>query len=564
MSFSFWLITFFIIQVIHFAGTWKLYQKAGRKAWEAIVPVYNAYILMKIIQRPVWWVVLLFIPVINLIIFPVIWVETLRSFGKNKAQDTWLGVVTLGFYIFAVNYNDTVEFIEERDLTPKSETTSSILFAVVVATLVHTYIMQPYIIPTSSLEKSLLVGDFLFVSKFHYGARTPITPVSLPMVHDTIPFLKKKSYLSELRLPNFRFPAIQDIKRTDIVVFNWPADTVRYFGDTQSYGIRKPIDKKSNYVKRCVGIPGDSLSIVDGFVYINGKQLELPDRAKPQYKHVVYSKNGVSADLIKKVGSTEYNRTFEIKNPYNEQLQFLERNRILRGFEFINQSLCKIQTNQDGVPQSIIEQLSLQINEVRDYSVVANLTLAGAEQLRKEQTIDSVVRQIFPKRMNAYGVFPQNNDWSVDNFGPIYIPEEGKTIAINASNIALYKDIIREYEGNTLKVIGNDIFINDKKATEYTFKQDYYWMMGDNRHNSEDSRIWGYVPADHIVGKPVFVWLSIDQDAKGIMNKIRWDRLFTTVGGEGKPTSYLIPFLVLLGLYFGYDYFRSRRKKEEE
>ena len=193
-----WFVFFLAVQIIHFIGTWKLYQVAGRKSWEAAIPVYNSIVLMKIIGRPTWWTILLFIPIINLIMFPVIWVETLRSFGKNSTIDTILGVCTLGVYIYYVNYALDVNHIKNRSTHPTNPTAdfiSSILFAIVVATTVHTYVMQPFTIPTSSLEKSLLVGDFLFVSKFHYGARTPMTTVAAPMVHDTLPFVKIKSYL---------------------------------------------------------------------------------------------------------------------------------------------------------------------------------------------------------------------------------------------------------------------------------------------------------------------------------------------------------------------------------
>ena len=198
MSATQWLIFLLIVQVIHGLGTWKLYEKAGRKRWEAFVPVYNAIVLMKIIGRPTWWTVLLFVPIINLLMFPVVWVETLRSFGRNSSADSWLGALTFGFYLYYINYTQEVTHISDRDLTPRTktgDTISSLLFAVIVATLVHTYVMQPYVIPSSSLEKSLLTGDFLFVSKFHYGARTPMTSVAAPMVHDTLPFIKTKSYL---------------------------------------------------------------------------------------------------------------------------------------------------------------------------------------------------------------------------------------------------------------------------------------------------------------------------------------------------------------------------------
>ena len=193
-----WFVFFLLIQIVHFLGTWKLYKSAGRKSWEAAIPVYNAIVLMKIIKRPTWWTVLLFLPIINLIIFPVIWVETLRSFGKRSALDTFLGIITLGFYIYYVNYTQKLEYVSDRSLIPQNKTAdtiSSLLFAVIVATLVHTYLIQPFTIPTSSLEKSLLVGDFLFVSKMNYGARVPMTTIALPMVHDSIPLTKLKSYL---------------------------------------------------------------------------------------------------------------------------------------------------------------------------------------------------------------------------------------------------------------------------------------------------------------------------------------------------------------------------------
>ena len=253
MTVTQWLLFIAAIQVIHFLGTWKLYVRAGRKAWEAAVPVYNAVVLMKIINRPWWWTILLFIPIVNLMMFPIVWVETARSFGFNTYKDTFLVVITCGLYLVYINYATDALYIENRDLMPKSsngEWTSSILFAVIAATVVHTYFMQPFTIPTSSLEKTLLVGDYLFVSKFHYGARTPITTVATPMLHDTIPFTKQKSYLSWPQLPYFRLPGFQDIKRNDIVVFSWPIDTMEVITPGAERGnVKKPIDKKSNYVK---------------------------------------------------------------------------------------------------------------------------------------------------------------------------------------------------------------------------------------------------------------------------------------------------------------------------
>ncbi|MES2543794.1 MAG: signal peptidase I [Bacteroidota bacterium] len=556
-----WFLFFLLLQVIHFLGTWKLYEAAGRKRWEALVPVYNAVVLMKIINRSPWWTILLFVPVVNLIMFPVVWVETLRSFGKNSTLDTLLGIVTFGLYIYYVNYTQPLNYIHDRSLEPTnktSETVSSILFAVVVATLVHGYVMQPFNIPTSSLEKSLLVGDFLFVSKFHFGARPPMTAVAAPMVHDTIPFINKKSYSNWPQLPYFRFPAIAEINRADIVVFNWPADTVTRFGDRNSIGLRKPIDKKSNYVKRCVGIPGDSLSIKDGIVYVNGKIMPMPERAKPQYIHRVYSKKGVSTDLLIAARSTEYDRTYEIVFTDERQSEALKK--YITSAEKISEGKYKIKTSSKGIPQQLIQEYSINISEVFDYVNNTDLTFDGAAKLRKMPSIDSVIRIILPKDVANHSMFPYTKDWSLDNFGSIYIPKKDKTVALTVATLPFYKKIIGEYEKNELKVNGNEIRINGQVATSYTFKQDYYWMMGDNRHNSEDSRYWGFVPEDHIVGKPVFIWMSLDSNAKGL-NKIRWDRVFTTVSGDGEPQSYFKYFLVVLALYFGISFYMNKKKQ---
>ena len=515
MTLSQWFIFFLIVQIIHGLGTWKLYNKAGRKSWEAFIPVYNSIVLMKIINRPTWWTILLFIPVINILMFPVVWIETLRSFGKNTTADTWLGIFTLGFYIYYVNYTQDVNYISDRSLVAKTktgDTVSSLLFAVIVATLVHTYVMQPFTIPTSSLEKSLLIGDFLFVSKFHYGARTPMTAVAAPMVHDTLPIIKTKSYLIWPQLPYFRFPGFQKIHKNDIVVFNWPVDTVYKFFDTSGRSVVKPIDKKSNYVKRCQGTPGDSLQIKNGVVFINGKELLLPERARPQYSYSV---------------------SYDVNTPID--------------FEYLLKDIDA--TDAAGFK-----------NEARDTLFVSAITEAGANRLKNVPGITSVIRNI--SKTPEPGVFPQNNIWNKDNYGPIYIPQAGKTVSLTLASLPFYKRIIDVYEENTLKVVGNDIYINDKIATSYTFAKDYYWMMGDNRHNSEDSRYWGYVPADHIVGKPTFIWMSWDTHGKGI-NKVRWERLFTTVSGDGQPQSYFKFFLGLLVLYFVGSYFWNKRKESK-
>ncbi|PDS25017.1 signal peptidase I [Flavobacterium branchiophilum] len=512
-----WFVFFIIIQVIHFFGTWKMYVAAGRKAWEAAIPVYNAIVLMKIINRPTWYTLLLFVPVVNLMMFPVLWVETIRSFGKNSTKDTWLAIVTFGFYLYYINYTQQLTYIADRSLKPTNmvaDTVSSLVFALIVATVVHTYVLQPFQIPTSSLEKSLLVGDFLFVSKLNYGARPQMTAVAAPMLHDTLPIVNVKSYLNTPQYPYFRLPGFQKIEHCDIVVFNWPVDTVyKFFDQSGKKGVMKPIDKKSNYVKRCVGLPGDSLSIKNGVIYINNKELILPERAKPQFSYLVARDKNIPLE-----------------------------------FESVFQEL----DITDGAVA----------NENRDTIYIKAMTSAAAARLKNLPGIKSVTR-IIAKDVEKPEVFPQIHQWNVDNYGPIYIPKKGATVALNSATLPFYKRIIGVYEGNDLKVNGNEIRINGQIATKYTFKQDYFWMMGDNRHNSEDSRFWGYVPEDHVVGKPVFIWLSLDPNQKGL-HKIRWERMFTTVSGTGQPQSYFKYFLVLLAIYFVGDYFWKKRKADKE
>jgi signal peptidase I len=568
MTLYFWFVFFLIVQLIHFLGTWKMYESAGRKSWEAAIPVYNSIVLMKIIGRPTWWTVLLFIPVINLIMFPVVWTETLRSFGKRSTLDTFLGIITLGFYIYYVNYTQKLEYVKDRSLVPHNttaDTISSLLFAIVVATLVHTYVIQPFTIPSASLEKTLLIGDFLFVSKMNYGARVPMTEVALPMVHDSIPMTQKLSYLSWPQLPYFRFPGFEKIKNNDIVVFNWPRDTLDNMYHPSPIRVEKPRDKKTNYVKRCVGIPGDSLQIKDGIVFINGKELILPQRAKPQYYHKVYSKKGISTELLRQIGSTEFNKTYEAQFDNENQVNALKPYLTSYPEKVGTENKFRFTTPNLEIPARVLAENNLNIQEVYDYSLETNLTLKGAAELRKNSSIDSVIRII--RKGPEDGVFPDykdeklsvTNNWSCDNFGPIYIPQAEKTVALDKKSLPLYKIIITEYEGNTLKVVGNDIYVNDKKATTYTFKQNYYWMMGDNRHNSLDARYFGYTPEDHVVGKPIFLWMSWDSNGKGL-GKIRWERLFTTVSGEGEPQSYFKYFLILLVAYFVGEYFWKKRK----
>tara|TARA_B100001059_G_scaffold50628_1_gene43858 strand:- start:56971 stop:58674 length:1704 start_codon:yes stop_codon:yes gene_type:complete len=561
-----WVVFVLVIQIVHFLGTWKLYKAAGEAPWKAIVPIYNAIILLKIIHRPKWWVLLLFLPVINLMIFMILWIDTLKYFGKNKSMDGVLVVASLGFYIYTINYQKTPKYVSDKKQISRSvfsEWIGSIVFAVVAATFVHNYFFQPYIIPTGSLEKSLLIGDFLFVSKFHYGARIPSTTIAFPMVHDTLPILKTRSYSNHPQLPYLRLPRIQKIKRNDIVVFNWPADTVRRFFVKEA-GVKKPLDKKSNYVKRCVGVAGDTLEIIGGFVHINGAKNILPDRAKVQYNFKAYSNKGVSSRKLVDLGIKDFYRRFRIENI--SQTTYEQIAPYLVGSQGSSQDNFTVITRHTGLPVNLVRSLGLRASEVLEKTKDLNLTVKEAEKIEKQNWIDSIVQRNQKIKTPNLSFFPNKIpfDWNQDNFGPIVIPKAGVAVDLNLSNLPLFKKIIVDYEKNELKTDGNNILINGKKSLQYTFKMDYYWMMGDNRHRSEDSRFWGFVPEDHIVGKPVFIWFSINGINDGIQNwKVRWDRVFSTVGGSGERVSYFPYFVVLILIWQGYVYYRKRKSKKQ-
>ena len=395
----------------------------------------------------------------------------------------------------------------------------ALIFAVVAVTLINIFLFQNYKIPTGSMEKSLLIGDRLYVSKVAYGPRLPNTPLSIPFVQNTVPGTSSKSY-SELIHWNYkRLHGFRHIKRDDPVVFNFPeGDTVcLQFSETSYYLlilseaeqlktrdryakvplktdaqyksiarknfwdkydiVSRPVDKEDNYIKRCVGIPGDSLQVIDGEVYINGKKQK--DYPGIQYKYAVFT------------GGKEIN------------------------------------------PKRL-EEMGIRDHDIapsmdRTYEVIP-MTNAMAKEMENNRIVQRVQKMIQQKGYYDITIFPHdtNYKWNLDQFGPIYIPKKGATIDLNLKNLSLYKRIIGHYEGNALEVKDSTIYINGEKATSYTFKMNYYWMMGDNRHNSLDSRYWGYVPEDHIIGKPVFVWLSLDEDRHFPFN-IRWSRMFMKI-----------------------------------
>ena len=359
---------------------------------------------------------------------------------------------------------------EKKEKNKKSELRTwveAIAFAVVAAHILRTFFIEAYTIPTSSMEKSMLIGDFLFVSKLAYGPRVPMTPVAVPLVHHTIPGTKKKSYSEIVKVPYHRMKGLGDIKRNDCVVFNWPAEK-----------LNRPVDKKENYVKRCVGIAGDKIEIVNGQLMVNDEPQTEPEGMKKQFTYNVKTKgSGLNPKLLyKKFDITEGSRGSNM-NEYN-----------------------------------------------------LFLTDEALEGLNEFKNVKSITQNIDTTYNSPQYYFPNNNDhlWNIDNYGPILIPKKGSSIDLTMENIDLYKDIIEIYEENTLKISENNIYINDSLTSSYKFKMNYYWMMGDNRHNSADSRTWGFLPENHVVGKALFVWMSWDKNGKGL-NKIRWDRLFSSV-----------------------------------
>ncbi len=561
MSLNEWLILFLSFNLIIFGGSQRLFKMAGVANWKSIIPIYNIVKHLDIIKRPRWWAILVFIPVINLLMIPVIWIEFIKMFNHNSKLDRILVIITLGFYIYFVSYfSNRTKYLGEISFSNFEKSIGSFVFAIVIATIVHNYILQPFVIPTGSLEKTLRVGDFLLVSKFHYGARIPSTVLTLPMVHDTIPFIKTRSYLKKPQLPYMRIPGFQEIKNNDIVVFNWPADTVRKFF-VKEKGVIKPRDKKSNYVKRAIGIPGDSLEIKDGIIYINGEKNSLPDRAKPLFNYKIKSKKGISSNKLSQLNIDGFIRKFIIKNL--SQASFSEISEYVLNLSSRGQNEYLIYTSHEGIPIDLVTNLRLEISEIIENEKNISLTYEDAIIIKNSKEFDTVFRLIEKTETLNSNFFPNNRrfKWNNDQLGPIYIPKEGDLIDLNIELLPVYKKIITDYEFNKLEIKDNNILINGEIVNSYLFKQDYYWMMGDNRYNSEDSRVWGFVPFDHVLGKPVFIWMSIEGLFNGIKNwNFRWDRIFTTIGLEGKPRSYLPHFLIFIIIWQILNYSRRRKK----
>ncbi len=393
----------------------------------------------------------------------------------------------------------------------------ALIFAVIAVTFINIFFFQNYKIPTSSMEKTLLRGDHLFVSKVHYGPRIPNTPIHFPFAQHTMPGTEKtKSYVEWIKWPYKRLKGLEEIKRTNVVVFNFPAgDTVVVQNQARSYMsiirdfknqyksrdkqsggklhsdkeynniarnyvwsnydiVVRPVDRRDNYIKRCVALPGDTLKIINGQNYVNGKKQKNPEHMKYNF-HVVTDGERINPKILKRMGNS---------------------------------------------PEDVISSYA-------DNTYIMPLEPSDAKQIEKFKNVLSVRQIVKPKGQYERQIFPHDPSfpWNEDNFGPLAIPAKGQKVELSLHNLPLYERIIDVYENNKLEVNDSTIFINGKAATSYTFKMDYYFMMGDNRHSSADSRFWGFTPEDHIVGKPIFIWLSLDKEQKGL-KKIRWERIF--------------------------------------
>ncbi|MFT3885634.1 MAG: signal peptidase I [Flavobacteriales bacterium] len=501
----------------------KLFAKAGIPAWKGAVPFYNLFVWNRMLGKPWYWLLLLLVPGINLLMFIVYNVNTSICFGERKFSQH-VGMVLLPWYhlprlAFGAPYKHVGPIpVNERKRTTLGQWGDAILFAVIVATTFRILTFEAFTIPTESMEKSLLVGDYLFVSKLSYGPRMPMTPVTFPFTHHTLPLTKSTpSFTNWFALPYKRLPGFGKPERGDAVVFNFPeGDTVvanyqnmSYYqlarmcsrkdllerervvftlpdgrrGSAPTGGILvRPVDKQENYIKRCVGVPDDTIEVRDGTVYVNGEVQPLPPMGQYAYD-------------------------FQLKDAFNVKT--------LKAQYDITTTDVQQEGDRAEIP----------------------LTAAAAEALKKFSNVVGMERQNKPRGYykkgdnNFWPIFPNDPrfDWSEDNFGPLWVPKAGATIKLTVDNLPLYRRAIQVYEGNALEVKGNDILINGAKADSYTFKQDYYWMMGDNRHRSQDARFWGFVPFDHVVGKAVLVWLTADPESGGFPGGIRWKRLFSLV-----------------------------------
>lgn len=466
-------------------GLYKLFEKAGEKGWKAFVPIYGEYTWLQLIGRPAWWVILTLIPIIRTLVTISMRIELVKSFGKYKFGEQAQAVILPFIYFPIIGFDQSSKYLgapdTHKNIPVKSgarEWADAFLFAGVAALIIRTFFIEAFMIPTSSMERTLMAGDFLFVSKFHYGSRMPMVPLSVPFVHNKI--FGKKSYLPLVQLPYFRLPGLKKVERNDIVVFNYPAHDYKELPD--GIGTVEEVSMKENYIKRCVGVPGDTLEVKDWQLHINGAPATNP--AHMQYEYIVTTDgNQFPMSTLTGLGFRDPQKGSTNYNWYGPA-----------------------QTGQPNIyifqcPEDVIQQI-----EGLHY-------VKGVE--RRTSTKGNVSSDLFP----GSPMYKFNMDY----YGPIVIPHKGMKVTLDRKSLPFYRRIIESYEGHEFEIKDNKIYIDGEETTEYTVEMNYYFMMGDNRHNSEDSRVWGFVPENHIVGKPLFIFFSYEKDFG-----IRFNRLGTS------------------------------------
>lgn len=543
-----------ILSVLMGISTWKLFKKMGYSPLFAFVPFYNYYIILKETNHSRWWAALAYLPIVGPIMMSVFHLFLMDKFGKNSLVQKLLTVLLPFIYMAAVNYGKDVEVAEEEFLLPGEESEKkketflgSITFAVVFATVIHVFMTQPFGIPTGSMERTMLVGDFLFVNKLNYGFRMPMRPVAIPFLQGTIkdtgekgnPKDDPKSYLEAVKLPYYRLPGWEKPKRNDIVVFNYPDDSVH-----------AAMDRKDPYVKRMVGEPGDVIEFRAGKLFINNKpEVRLGD-AEVQHSYTVVT--GSQLDIPSMYEIYGFLPVQELQGT--------------NGFMYVFQGLTdKTAKEIKAMPQVVSMEENI---EPQNQASIQNYPLMENGQIVRDERGYAIPSN----KVNASSsIFPINKPWNQDWYGPLQIPKKGETITLTLENLPTYERLITVYEGNTFENRNGKFFINGQETSQYTVKYDYYMMIGDNRDASLDSRFFGFVPETHIVGKPMFTWMSLQgafPDTGSSYQapfKVRWDRMFKGSNtGELHKTSYWWVAVLILVLFFGWEYFVRIFKKKEE
>lgn len=534
-----------ILSLLMGISTWKLFKKMGYSPLFAFIPFYNYFIILKETKHPKWWAILSYLPIVGPIMMSVFHIYLMKKFGKNLFQNQLLTVILPFIYMATVNYSKDVEIEdenaddlfmtdEEKNSKKKDTFIGSITFAVVFATIIHVFVTQPFGIPTGSMERTLLVGDFLFVNKWSYGYRMPMRPVAIPFLQGTImdtgqkgnPKDDPKSYVDGIKLPYTRIFQFNKPQKNDVVVFNYPQDSVH-----------TAIDRKDPYVKRCVAVAGDTFEMRAGRLFVNGKPETVLGDQEVQHRYIVNT--GSQLDIPALYNTYGFLPVQEIQSE--------------KGYIYAFQGLT------DKTAQEI-KQLPQVIDMKEDVTAKGEAAVYYKDEAKTK--IDT-----------TQSIFPINKPWNQDWYGPLKIPKKGDVVTLNQETLPEYRWIISEYEHNSLENKNGKIFINGKEATQYTIKQDYYMMVGDNRDASLDARFFGFVPEENIVGKPMFTWMSLQGAFKDSSSsyqapfKIRWERMFkATNTGEANKTSYWWIAAMILILFFGWDYFMKlfRKKKAED